>query len=115
MTPSRLQVQITKEAKSAVLAMGQAAFFAKTGLVLRRVRPTGEVKRNSIGEATWEIERPRLLHVEVQDLKGRVLDPSFTVIAEDIPVVLLLSPLPEEVAVRVFIQDGELRAQPSDA
>ena len=55
------------------------------------------------------------MHVEVQDLTGRVLDPNFTVLAEDIPVVLLLAPLPEEVAVRVFIQDGELRAQPSDA
>ena len=98
-----------------MLAAGSSAGYEKTGVVLRRVGPIGEVRRKVDGEAEWEIERPRPLLVEVQDLIERTLDPSFAVVAEGIPVVLLFTPLPGEVAVNVSLLEGKIHAEPSDA
>ena len=115
MPPSSLKVRITAEARAAVLAEGANAGYAKTGIVLRRVGPIGDVKRQVSGEAEWKIERPRPLKVELQDLTARTLDPSFTVVAEGIPVVLLLMPLPGEAVIDVSLLAGKIHAEASDA
>jgi hypothetical protein len=115
MSPGELKVCISEEARTAVFAIGARDGYVKPGLVVHRIGPIGDVKRNASGQAEWAIERPRPLRVEVQDLADRFADPTFAVVVDGVLVVFMLFPRPGESGVNISLSNGELYAEPTDA
>jgi len=101
------EVRITSEAEP-LLRRAVAEGPARTGIVISRQGPVGDVKRGASGEALWSIEQRHPWQMEIQSLEP-IPDADLMRVGEFL-VWLPLLPRPGELGVVISAQGGQLRA-----
>jgi hypothetical protein len=106
---------ISTEAASLVHAIARTKGYAKPGLVVHRIGPTGDVRRSDSGQVEWSIERPNAWRVEIKDFSKHAQIPELTSTLDEGRIQLLLLPGRFKTEMKIYLREGELHAETPDA
>ena len=108
------EVRITAEAKTIIWRAIANEDRAKAGLMIHRQAPTGDVSRNSSGQAVWSIERPHPWAIQIGSYETIRDDDETIVFVDGVRVWLPLIPRKGELGVIVSVRDGQLHVEAID-
>lgn len=108
------EVRISPDAKQIIERAIANHEGPRSGLMIHRQGPVGDVSRAPDGSAQWKIERPHPWAIQVGSYESIPDDNENIVFVGGVRIWLPVIPRPGELGVVVLVRDGQLHVEAID-